>query len=112
MVLRRDCVSHTHLAWHKGLVARHLVCWQGPRGTEWPVAEGQLVLNGEQIAGHVTSVGRSATLGRTIGMAFAAPASATPGATITIKGVDGTTDRIVATVTTDGDRTALALDGA
>jgi len=69
--------------------SRALVCWQGPRGTEWPVAEGQLVLNGEQIAGHVTSVGRSATLGRTIGMAFAAPASATPGATITIKGEGG-----------------------
>ncbi|HSW23317.1 MAG TPA: glycine cleavage T C-terminal barrel domain-containing protein, partial [Burkholderiaceae bacterium] len=69
--------------------SRALVCWQGPQGIEFPVAEGQLVLSGEDIAGHVTSVGRSATLGRTIGMAFAAAASATPGSTITIKGEGG-----------------------
>jgi len=68
---------------------RTLVCWQSPRGAQWPVAEGHLVLQGETIAGHVTSVGRSTTLDRTIGMAFAPPASATPGSTITLKGEGG-----------------------
>lgn len=32
--------------------------------------------------------------------------------TITIKGLDGATDRIIATVTTDGNRTAVAVDGS
>ena len=55
-----------------------------------PVAEGHLVLDAAgAIAGHVTSVGRSITLGRTIGMAFAPPA-ARPGTTLTIKGERGT----------------------
>jgi sarcosine oxidase subunit alpha len=68
---------------------RALVCWQAPPGEPWPVLEGHLVLRGEEIVGHVTSVGRSATLGRTIGMAFAAPEAAAPGARITIKGEGG-----------------------
>jgi sarcosine oxidase subunit alpha len=69
--------------------SRALVCWQSPRGAQWPVAEGQLVLDGEEIAGHVTSVGRSSAVGRTIGMAFGAPGAAQPGSTITIKGEGG-----------------------
>ncbi|MGE0798477.1 MAG: FAD-dependent oxidoreductase [Lautropia sp.] len=68
---------------------RALVCWQGPAGAQWPVAEGHLVLESDAIVGHVTSVGYSATLGRTIGMAFAAPSAASPGAAITIKGEGG-----------------------
>jgi sarcosine oxidase subunit alpha len=68
---------------------RALVCWQGPPGETWPVSEGHLVLRGEEIVGHVTSIGRSATLGRTIGMAFAGPEAATPGARITIKAEGG-----------------------
>lgn len=68
---------------------RALVCWQSPMGAQWPVAEGHLVLKGQDIVGHITSVGHSATLGRMIGMAFAAPDAATPGATITIKGEGG-----------------------
>lgn len=68
--------------------ARALVCWQAPPGEPWPVLEGHLVLRGEEIVGHVTSVGRSATLGRTIGMAFAGP-EATVGERITIKGEGG-----------------------
>lgn len=69
--------------------SRALVCWQSPLGAQWPVAEGHLVLDSDDIVGHVTSVGRSSTLGRTIGMAFAASASTKPGATITIKGEAG-----------------------
>jgi sarcosine oxidase subunit alpha len=68
---------------------RALVCWQSPVGAEWTVSEGHLVLQGDVIVGHITSVGRSATLGRTIGMAFAAPEAAAPGALITIKAQDG-----------------------
>jgi sarcosine oxidase subunit alpha len=77
---------------------RVLVCWQAPRGADWPVAEGHLVLHGEEIVGQVTSVGRSRTLGRTIGMAFAAPESASPGALLTIKAEGGV--RVQAQVTT------------
>ena len=66
--------------------SRALVCWQSPRGVRWPVAEGHLVLGDDEIVGHVTSVGCSATLGRTIGMAFAAPQATRPGTMITIKG--------------------------
>lgn len=69
--------------------ARALVCWQSPPGARWNVAEGHLVLDQDEIAGHVTSVGRSATLDRTIGMAFARPAAAAPGSLITIKGEGG-----------------------
>lgn len=68
---------------------RVLVCWQAPPGTDWPVAEGHLVLRDDDIVGHVTSVGASAALARMIGMAFAAPESAKPGSVITIKGKGG-----------------------
>jgi sarcosine oxidase subunit alpha len=68
---------------------RALVCWQSPVGAQWAVSEGHLVLRGEDIVGHITSVGRSATLGRTIGMAFAAPQAYAPGALITIKAQGG-----------------------
>jgi sarcosine oxidase subunit alpha len=69
--------------------SRALVCWQSPAGAQWAVAEGQLVLNDEDIAGHVTSVGRSSAVGRTIGMAFGPPGSSKPGSVITIKGEGG-----------------------
>ena len=68
---------------------RVLVCWQAPPGTDWPVAEGHLVLRGDDIVGHITSVGISVALGRMIGMAFAAPESLQPGSIITIKGNGG-----------------------
>jgi sarcosine oxidase subunit alpha len=68
---------------------RALVCWQAPPGATWPVLEGHLVLRGPDIVGHVTSVGTSAVLGRTIGMAFAAAESAAPGSPITIQGEGG-----------------------
>ena len=69
--------------------SRALVCWQAPPGARWPVLEGHLVLRGEDIVGHVTSVGHSAVLGRTIGMAFAGAESSAPGSAITIKGEGG-----------------------
>ncbi len=68
---------------------RAVVCWRAEPGVDVPVAEGHLVLHDGEIAGHVTSVGRSAVLGRTIGMAFAPAASAAPGTVLTIKGEGG-----------------------
>lgn len=54
----------------------------------------------------------AAELLRIMSAALAGELSGAGTTTITIKGVDGATDRITATVTTDGDRTALTLDGA
>lgn len=48
---------------------------------------------------------------RVIAAALAGELSGAATTTITIKGVDGATDRIVATVTSDGDRTNVTLDG-
>lgn len=49
---------------------------------------------------------------RIIAAALAGELSGAATTTITIQGIDGATDRIIATVTSDGDRTAVALDGA
>ena len=49
---------------------------------------------------------------RIIAAALAGELSGAATTTITIQGIDGVTDRIIATVTSDGDRTAIALDGA
>ena len=42
----------------------------------------------------------------------AVPPATAATTTVTITGVDGATDRIIATVTADGDRTAITLDGS
>jgi sarcosine oxidase subunit alpha len=49
------------------------------------VSECHLVVDGDAIVGRVTSVGRSPSLGRTIGLAFVAPGSASPGSSFTIR---------------------------
>ena len=54
----------------------------------------------------------AAELLRVIAAALAGELSGAGGATITILGVDGATDRIVATVTPDGNRTNVTLDGS
>jgi hypothetical protein len=54
----------------------------------------------------------AAELLRVIAAALAGELSGAGGATITILGVDGATDRIVATVTPDGNRTHVTLDGS
>lgn len=54
----------------------------------------------------------AAQLLRIMSAALAGELSGAGTTTITIKGVDGTTDRITATVTTAGNRTAVNLDGA
>lgn len=54
----------------------------------------------------------AAELLRIMSAALAGELSGATTTTITIKGVDGATDRIVATVTADGDRAAVTLDGA
>ena len=68
---------------------RRLVCWQLDRLAAPQVAEGHLVLRDGAIAGHVTSVADSETVGKTIGMAFAHRDDAAPGCTIVIKGEHG-----------------------
>ncbi|RMD61265.1 MAG: FAD-binding protein [Alphaproteobacteria bacterium] len=70
-------------------LARKLVGFaiDGPRA---PLPrESNLVLRGGEIAGFVTSVARSPSLGKVIGLAYAAPEDSAPGATIRIKMDDG-----------------------
>ncbi len=54
-----------------------------------PVLESHLLIHAGDIAGRVTSVARSPTLGRTIGLAMAAPALSEPGTVISIRASDG-----------------------
>jgi hypothetical protein len=54
----------------------------------------------------------AAELLRVMAAALAGELSGAGTTTITIKGVDGTTDRITATVTSAGNRSAVTLDGA
>ncbi|MEP7311796.1 MAG: FAD-dependent oxidoreductase [Pseudomonadota bacterium] len=53
------------------------------------VDECHLVIDGSEIAGRVTSVARSGTLGKTIGLCMLAPHLATAGTTIRIRGAAG-----------------------
>jgi sarcosine oxidase subunit alpha len=61
--------------------------------------ESHLIIEGDAIRGRVTSVVRSPTLGRTIGLAMVAPECAAPGTALTIRIEDGATlaARVVAT---------------
>lgn len=54
----------------------------------------------------------AAELLRIVAAALAGKLNGAATTTVTITGVDGATDRIVATVTADGDRTAITLDGS
>jgi len=54
-----------------------------------PVLECHLVINGREIAGRVTSITRSAALGRAIGLAYVTPSLAAIGTKLTIRGDDG-----------------------
>jgi len=54
-----------------------------------PVLECHLVINGGDIAGRVTSITRSAALGRAIGLAYVTPSLAAVGTRLTIRGDDG-----------------------
>jgi len=54
-----------------------------------PVLECHLVINGGDIAGRVTSITRSAALGRAIGLAYVTPSLAAAGTKLTIRGDDG-----------------------
>ena len=54
-----------------------------------PVLECHLAIHGGDIAGRVTSITRSATLGRAIGLAYVTPALAAAGTRLTIRGDDG-----------------------
>jgi sarcosine oxidase, subunit alpha len=61
---------------------------------EAPVPEEcHLVIHDGQIAGRVTSVARSALLGRTVGLAYVTPALAAPGTAITIRLTGATPDQ-------------------
>lgn len=54
-----------------------------------PIAEAHLLVHGGDIAGRVTSIARSPTLGRTIGFAMARPAVSRPGTPLSIRASDG-----------------------
>jgi len=70
-------------------LARKLVGFTLPRETHRLPEECHLVIRGEEIAGRVTSIARSPTLGRPIGLAYVAPDQATPGHTFAIKAHGG-----------------------
>jgi len=53
------------------------------------IRESNLLIHGGDIAGRVTSVAQSPTLGRTIGLAMASPSLASPGTPIVIRASDG-----------------------
>jgi sarcosine oxidase subunit alpha len=57
--------------------------------SDTPVLESQLLIHGGDIAGRVTSVASSPTLGKTIGLAMATPALSAPGTAISIRMRDG-----------------------
>lgn len=54
-----------------------------------PLLECHLVIHDGGIAGRITSITRSATLGRTVGLAYVSPALATVGTKLTLRGDDG-----------------------
>jgi sarcosine oxidase subunit alpha len=54
-----------------------------------PLLECHLVIDGDRIAGRITSITRSATLGRTVGLAYVTPSLAAAGTRLTLRGDDG-----------------------
>jgi sarcosine oxidase subunit alpha len=56
---------------------------------EAPLQEANLVIQGDDIAGRITSLARSPTLGRTIGFALVSPSLAATGTTLRIRASDG-----------------------
>ncbi len=54
-----------------------------------PVLEANLLIHGGEISGRVTSIARSPTLGRTVGLAMAAPHLAAIGSELAIRSSDG-----------------------
>lgn len=69
---------------------RQLCGFALPGGNDAGVGESALVLSNGQPVGHVTSFGHSPTLGKWIGLAYAAPANAKPGSQIRLRGFSGT----------------------
>jgi sarcosine oxidase subunit alpha len=69
---------------------RRLVGFRLPADADPLPEESHLVIDGDTITGRVTSIARSSTLGRPIGMAFVAPDRTEPGTPFTIKGPGGT----------------------
>ena len=70
--------------------SRRLVGFRLAADTEPLPEECHLVIDGERIAGRVTSIAYSPTLGYPIGLAFVEPAQTEPGTPFTIKGPGGT----------------------
>jgi sarcosine oxidase, subunit alpha len=63
---------------------RKLAGFSLPADSSRPL-EGHLVLQGEEVSGHVTSCEYSGTLERIIGMAYMSPEQATPGSRVPIR---------------------------
>ncbi len=88
---------------------RRLVGFELPADAPAPQDNHLIVDDGGRIAGRVTSVGRSGAVGRTIGLAYAPPSVAEPGAPLRIKGDGGAivAARVAATPFFDPDGTRL-----
>ncbi|HTU64375.1 MAG TPA: 2Fe-2S iron-sulfur cluster-binding protein [Steroidobacteraceae bacterium] len=80
-------VGQRSLRIHQQRGARQqLVGFELPGGSgDASVGEANLLIAGGDIAGRVTSIARSPTLGRTIGLAMASPALAAPGTALAIR---------------------------
>ena len=75
--------------------------------------EACLIIEGSDIAGRITSIGRSATLGKNIGLAMLRPDLATPGRQITVRAHDGRLMKaaVVSTPFYDSQGTRQRMEG-
>ncbi|HEV7607910.1 MAG TPA: 2Fe-2S iron-sulfur cluster-binding protein [Steroidobacteraceae bacterium] len=86
---QRSLRIHVRRGARQKLVAFELGADQPPGSS--PITEANLLIHNGNIAGRVTSIAHSPTLGRTIGLAMAAPALSEPGSNLVIRGSDGRT---------------------
>jgi sarcosine oxidase subunit alpha len=84
---QRSLRIHLRRGARQKLVGFELASEQAAGGAA--IRESSLLVLGKDIAGRVTSVAQSPTLGRTIGLAMVAPDLAPPGSPIVIRGNDG-----------------------
>jgi sarcosine oxidase, subunit alpha len=87
-------VGQRSLRIHRARGARQQLVGFELTGLHAPIHESNLLIEAGEIAGRVTSIARSPTLGRTIGLAMAAPALAAPDTTLTIRSDAGALVRV------------------
>jgi sarcosine oxidase subunit alpha len=84
---QRSLRIHLDRGARQKLVGFELDTDQAAQGSS--IGEANLVISGGDIAGRVTSIAHSPTLGRTIGLAMAAPSLSEPGNELVIRASDG-----------------------